>query len=117
MASARSSTAASRSRARTATRARTVIGAPRRVSGPRRVSRRTTRARVRWDRVGRVALVVVLIIVAGLYVEHALSYLAVRSQADHQCAVVRGLERDNATLARQASALRAPATIGLDARR
>jgi cell division protein FtsB len=74
-------------------------------------------ARVRWERVGRVALLLVLFVVAGLYVQHALSYLSARSQAQAQQAIVRNLQRDNARLVREQRALRDPATIALDARR
>jgi cell division protein FtsB len=73
-------------------------------------------ARVRWERVGRVALLLVLFVVAGLYVQHALSYLSVRSQSQGQQAIVRNLQRDNARLLREQLALRDPATIALDAR-
>lgn len=72
---------------------------------------------MRWDRIGRVALVIVLVVVAGLYVQHALSYFAARSQFDSQGATVRALERSNAALRRQAKALQDPATIVLDARK
>jgi cell division protein FtsB len=72
---------------------------------------------VRWDRIGRVALVVVLVVVAGLYVQHALAYFAARSQWGSQGAAVRALERSNAALRRQAQALQDPATIVLDARK
>jgi cell division protein FtsB len=73
-------------------------------------------ARVRWERVGRVALLLVLLVVAGLYVQHALSYLSVRSQAQSQQAIVHNLQSANARLLRERKALRDPATIALDAR-
>jgi cell division protein FtsB len=64
-----------------------------------------------------VALLLVLLTVAGLYVQHALAYLSVRSQAHHERAIVQGLKRDNARLKLQQRALADPATIVLDARR
>jgi cell division protein FtsL len=67
--------------------------------------------RVRWDRVGRVALLIVLVVVAGLYVQDAMSYLATRSQADQQQAIVRRLSQQNAALAREQQSLQDPATI------
>jgi cell division protein FtsB len=73
--------------------------------------------RVRWDRVGRVTLLVVLCVVAGLYVQQALAYLAVRGQEGRQRAIVRGLERANASLRAQQRSLNDPATILSDARR
>jgi cell division protein FtsL len=72
--------------------------------------------RVRWDRVGRVALLVVLAVVALLYVQDAMSYLATRSQADQQQAIVRRLARENAALAKEQQSLQDPATIRRDAR-
>jgi cell division protein FtsL len=72
--------------------------------------------RVRWDRVGRVALLIVLVVVAGLYVQDAMSYLATRSQADQQQAIVRQLQRENAALAKEQQSLQEPATIAREAR-
>jgi cell division protein FtsB len=74
------------------------------------------RARVRWDRVGRVSLLVVLCVVAGLYVQQGLAYLAVRSQANRQKAIVHQLARSNASLRAQQRSLNDPATIVRDAR-
>jgi cell division protein FtsB len=71
---------------------------------------------VRWDRVGRVGLLVVLLVVAGLYVEHALAYLQTRQAASRQAAIASKLTKQNATLARQAKALNDNATIERDAR-
>ena len=71
---------------------------------------------MRWDRVGRVSLLVVLCVVAGLYVQQGLAYLAVRSQAKHQRSIVQQLSRSNAALRAQQRALNDPATILRDAR-
>ena len=62
------------------------------------------------------ALLVVLAVVGYLYVQHALSYLATRSQAERQQAIVRQLARENKALAAQQQALNDPATIIRDAR-
>jgi cell division protein FtsB len=59
---------------------------------------------------------VVLVVVAGLYVQDAMSYLATRSQADKQQAIVRQLARENAALAREQQSLQDPATIARVAR-
>jgi cell division protein FtsB len=80
------------------------------------VPTRGLRGRVRWDRVGRVSLLLVLCVVAALYVQQGLAYLAVRSQANHQRAIVRQLSRSNASLRAQQRALNDPATILRDAR-
>jgi cell division protein FtsB len=71
---------------------------------------------VRWDRVGRVGLLVVLCVVAGLYVQQGLAYLSVRSQANRQRAIVEQLKRSNASLRAQQRSLNDPATILRDAR-
>ena len=83
---------------------------------PNRAAARGLRGRVRWDRVGRVSLLVVLCVVAGLYVQQGMAYLAVRSQANHQRAIVQQLSKSNASLHAQQRALNDPATILRDAR-
>lgn len=72
--------------------------------------------RVRWDRVGRVGLLVVLAVVAALYVQHTLSYFSTNSQANQQRAIVQRLSRQNAALAKEQKSLSDPATIVQDAR-
>jgi len=71
---------------------------------------------VRWDRVGRVGLLVVLAVVIGLYAQHTLSYFSTRSQADQQQAIAQNLARQNAQLVKQEQSLNDPATIVHDAR-
>lgn len=83
---------------------------------PRGVPLRQPLSRVRWDRAGRVALLVVLVVVVGLYVQHTLSYLSISSQASQQQAIVNQLARQNARLAAQQRSLNDPATIVQDAR-
>jgi cell division protein FtsB len=73
--------------------------------------------RVRWDRVGRVCLLLVLAAVVGLYVEHTISFFATRGQAQRAEAYVRELEQSNARLEAEQRALRQPATIAAAARR
>ena len=81
-----------------------------------RIASRGLRGRVRWDRVGRVSLLIVLTVVAGLYVQRGLAYLSVRSQASQQKAIVQQLTRSNASLRAQQRSLGEPATILSDAR-
>jgi cell division protein FtsB len=83
---------------------------------PRKVASRGLRHRVRWDRIGRVSLLVVLAVVAGLYVQRALAYFSARAQADQQRAIVQQLTRSNASLRAQQRSLNDPATIVSDAR-
>ncbi|MDQ2897344.1 MAG: septum formation initiator family protein [Actinomycetota bacterium] len=72
--------------------------------------------RVRWDRAGRVALLIVIAVVIGIYAQRTLAYLSTSAQASQQQAVVTRLEHQNAALTRQQSALNQPATIVRDAR-
>ena len=69
MPSARPATAAPRRQPRRPPQA----PAPRGLGSPR--------LRIRWDRAGRVGLLVVLAVVVGLYAQHTLSYFSTRSQA------------------------------------
>jgi cell division protein FtsB len=101
---ARTATAAARRQTRPSPR-------PRRRSGAHRKA-----LRIRWERVGRVVLLIVLAVVLGLYVQQALAYLSVRSQADQQHSIVQRLLRQNAKLLRQQRSLNDPATIIRDAR-
>ena len=101
--------------------ARPATAAPRRHPRPAprkrpRLIARPPKLRVRWERAGRIGLLVVLAIVVGLYVEHTLSYFATRSQADQQQAIVTKLTGQNARLAKEEKALRSPATIVSQAR-
>ena len=109
MPSARSAQTASRRSAQPRTTRRPA-------SQPRRVALRSPGVRVRWERVGRIALLVVLAVVIGLYAEHALSYLSTRSQAGRQQAIVNQLTRQNRALAAQQRSLNDPATIVREAR-
>ena len=101
--------------------ARHATAAPRRQ--PRQPPRRrprliapSARLRVRWERVGRVGLLVVLAVVVGLYVEHTLSYFSTRAQATQQQAIVNRLAHQNAGLARETKSLNDPQTIVSEAR-
>ncbi len=96
--------------------ARPATAAPRRqprraAQRPRRVVSGGPRLRIRWDRAGRIGLLVVLGVVVGLYVQHTLSYFATRSQASSQATIVNQLVHQNAALVKQEQALKNPATI------
>jgi hypothetical protein len=73
-------------------------------------------ARVRWERVGRIGLLLVLGVVGALYVQHALELLSTHSQAQQQLRIVRQLEKSNASLIKQRDSYNNPATIQRDAR-
>jgi cell division protein FtsB len=68
-------------------------------------------ARVRWDRIGRTALLIVLVVVAGLYIQHTIDYFMTRSNAEAQHAIVRQLAHQNASLRARARTLRQPNAI------
>jgi hypothetical protein len=83
---------------------------------PRRRAASPPILRVRWDRVGRTSLLVVLAVVMGLYVKQFLTYFSARTQADQQMAVALKLERQNRLLEREQRNLQNPETIQQDAR-
>jgi cell division protein FtsB len=72
--------------------------------------------RVRWDRVGRVSLLVVLVVVMALYINQAVTYFSVRGQAEQQMATALTLAHQNRILAQQQRSLRQRGTIEQDAR-
>ena len=101
--------------------ARPATAAPRRHPRPAprkppRLIARPPKLRVRWERVGRVGLLVVLTVVVVLYVEHTLSYFSTRSEARQQRAIVTRLTRQNAQLSKETKALNSPSMIVSQAR-
>ncbi len=72
--------------------------------------------RVRWDRLGRVGLLIVFAVVAALYIQQGLSLLSTHSQAAQQLAIVHRLAHDNRALESQQRSLKDPATIERNAR-
>jgi cell division protein FtsB len=72
--------------------------------------------RIRWDRVGRVALLVTLAIVVGLYIQPALSILKTWRAERRQASVVHQLIRSRGALERQVSSLNNPTTVVAEAR-
>ena len=72
---------------------------------------------IRWDRVGRVALLLVLFGVMVLYVNPLRSYWTTRGESQARSAEVQRLEADNARLRARRDALKDPASIEAEARR
>jgi cell division protein FtsB len=72
---------------------------------------------IRWDRVSRVALLVVLLGILALYIGPARSYLATMGEAKHRRAEVSQLKRENARLRARRAALRSSASLEREARR
>src|SRR4051812_16436781 len=72
---------------------------------------------IRWDRVGRVALLCVLVGLAFLYIKPASSYFAARGQAKARQADVRELQHERDGLLARRRALKRPAVLEREARR
>jgi cell division protein FtsB len=78
---------------------------------------RTAAARIRWDRVGRVALLLVLVGVLALYINPLLSYLSTWKESEQRRAEVAALARENARLRARKAALNDPVVLEREARR
>ena len=96
--------------------------APRRAPAQRprarpRVVRGGPRPGIRWDRVSRVTLLVVLLGILFLYIGPARSYWSSVQEAKHRRAEVSDLKRENAKLRAHRAALRSPAALEREARR
>jgi hypothetical protein len=72
--------------------------------------------RVRWDRLGRMAMLVVLAALLYLYLSAGLHMYSSWGQARHEKATVASLEREHRVLARQHEALGRQGTIEAEAR-
>jgi hypothetical protein len=73
-------------------------------------------ARVRWDRMGRVAMLFVLAALVYLYVSAGLHMLSTWRQSRHDSAAVTSLAREHTLLVRQHESLSAPGTLEAEAR-
>jgi cell division protein FtsB len=73
--------------------------------------------RVRWDRVGRTALLVLLAVVALAYVGPARSLLSTMRTSHAKQAELHALEREHDALLRRARELRDPSAVQAEARR
>jgi hypothetical protein len=72
--------------------------------------------RVRWDRVGRIALLCVLVALVYLYVSAGLRMLSTWQQSRHDRAVVAGMEHEQRRLESQHEGLSGQAALEADAR-
>ena len=82
----------------------------------RRVRARS-RGRVRWDRLGRLALLGVLVVILGLYISPAKHWVEQSSTSKAQKQELQTLNQENAALKRRLRGLRDPATLENEARR
>jgi hypothetical protein len=83
------------------------------------VSARTPRraARVRWDRLGRLAMLGVLVVLAYLYLSAGLHLVSTWRQARGESAKVASMQREHNALQRQHEALGSPGAVEAQARK
>jgi hypothetical protein len=72
--------------------------------------------RVRWDRVGRVAMLCVLVALVYLYASAGVHMLSTWHEARRESAAVATMEREHRSLVGQRAALTAPGTLETEAR-
>jgi cell division protein FtsB len=72
---------------------------------------------IRWDRVGRVALLVVLLGVVALYVGPSITFLHTYREAQARRGEVSALQAENKRLRARRTALKNPRTLEREARR
>ena len=85
-------------------------------ASPRRIVPVRT-AGIRWDRVGRHALLGMLVVILMLYISPVKHWLEQSRTADEQRAELRQLERENARLEARARELRRPDALEREARK
>jgi cell division protein FtsB len=83
---------------------------PRAVAGGRRG------AGIRWDRISRLALLGVMVVLLGLFIGPARSYVSTWQKSKHERAVVVSLKRENARLRAERAALEHPDVLEREAR-
>lgn len=95
-------------------------------SGTRRTARSTARGAsrraggrggIRWDRVGRTALLIVLGVIVLLYIPPVTHYIEQRETAGHQQAEVEALQQEQQELQERIDSLSGPDAIEREARR
>ena len=93
-------------------------GASRGAGARRPVARRTRRrSGIRWDRVGRTALLLVLGVILLLYISPVSHWISQSRTADQDRAELQQLERENAELKRRRETLNRPEAVEQEARR
>lgn len=72
--------------------------------------------RIRWDRLGRIALLFVGVLVVYLYIGPTANWFATLKESKRRQAQVAVLKRENARLVARRDALRRPSTLEAEAR-
>ncbi len=78
---------------------------------------RASRPQIRWDRIGRIALLLVLLGVIALYVNPLRSWWSTRAESAQRGAEVTKLERENRALRERRAQLKDPRMLENEARR
>jgi cell division protein FtsB len=86
------------------------------VAAARRTAPRR-RGGIRWDRVGRLALITTLVVIVGLYIAPAVHWLKQSRTASQQRQELRDLAREHRALVHRARELRNPGALEREARR
>ncbi|MGA2454950.1 MAG: hypothetical protein ABSG93_15665 [Solirubrobacteraceae bacterium] len=86
------------------------------ISAARPGASRTLAARVRWDRVGRVAMLCVLVALVYLYASAGVHMFSTWRQSHRDDAAVASMEREHRALVRQREALTGAGTLETEAR-
>jgi hypothetical protein len=84
---------------------------------PRGAGALAASARVRWDRVGRIALLCVLVALVFLYVSAGLHMFSKWRQSRHDGAALARMQREHAALVNQHQALSGSSAVEASARR
>lgn len=73
--------------------------------------------RVRWDRLGRIAMLGLMVAIVSLYLSAGVRMFSAWGESKRDSGQVRVLERQNRTLRQQHAALASPGTVQAEARR
>ena len=82
-----------------------------------RTPRLPVRPTIRWDRVGRIALLLVLLGVIALYINPARSWWSTKQESAQRAAEVAELKRENIKLRERRAQLKDPRMLENEARR
>jgi hypothetical protein len=98
------------------TRARKPAATARKPSARAGAARKGTPARIRWDRLARIAMLFVVGALVYLYISAGVSFFSTWRQAKHASAQVSSLEQQNRLLKAQHQALGTHTTLWREAR-